>query len=86
MPIEERREIVTDDQADPDPTVVRHDTVVEQRPRRVVEEPSTTYVRSSDPVGNSMAATSLIQTVVWSVVVIVILVIGILVLLHYNII
>jgi hypothetical protein len=80
----ERREVV---EADPD--VVVEDEPVVRRPRRrmvVDDTPGTTYVNRSDPVGNSFAASSLIQTIVWSVVVLVLLVVGILVLLHYGII
>lgn len=77
----ERREVV-----DEDP-----DTVVEEEPvarrRRVVRDaPATTYVDRSDPIGNTIAASNLIGTIVWSVVVLVLLAIAILILLHYGII
>lgn len=45
-------------------------TVVEQRPA------TRTVVQNSDPVGNAMAASQLIQTIVWSVVVLVLLVVA----------
>ncbi|GEM_PF-2302275 len=88
--VEERREVVSEEYVDPAPV---RETVVETPTRRVVQEPvtqvrepSTTYVRSSDPVGNSIAAGNLIQTVVWAVVLLVLLVVLILVLLHLKII
>lgn len=83
MTVEERREVVADDT---DPTVVRRDTVVEERGRRVVEEPANTYVQRNDPIGTSIATSNLIQTIVWAAVIIVVVVVGILVLVHYNII
>jgi len=75
--------VVTDD---PDvPVTERHvvetdtmpaDTVVERRPvnRTVI---------SDDPVGNAMAASTLIQTIVWSVVVLVLLAVALLALHAY---
>jgi hypothetical protein len=64
MAYEERR-VVTDE---PTETVrTEPTTVVEQRPRTVVSE---------DPVGNAYAASQLIQTIVWSVVVLVLLVVA----------
>jgi len=45
------------------------DTVVERRPTERV-------VVSDDPVGNAYAASQLIQTIVWSVVVLVLLVVA----------
>ncbi|HZU11826.1 MAG TPA: hypothetical protein VFB58_03225 [Chloroflexota bacterium] len=45
-------------------------TVVERRPV------SRTVVQHSDPVGNAFAASQLIQTIVWSVVVLVLLVVA----------
>lgn len=67
------------------PVEEHNEPVVEQTRTRVVEEPSTTHVKTSDPVGKSIAASNLIQTVVWSAVVIVLLVIGIILLVHYKI-
>jgi hypothetical protein len=64
MAYDERR-VVTDDPVETvrtEPT-----TVVEQRPRTVISE---------DPVGNAYAASQLIQTIVWSVVVLVLLVVA----------
>ncbi len=64
MAYEERR-VVADEPVETvrtEPT-----TVVEQRPRTVVTE---------DPVGNAYAASQLIQTIVWSVVVLVLLVVA----------
>jgi hypothetical protein len=52
---------------------------------RIVEQPSTVRVQNHDPVGKAMAASTLIQTLVWSGVVIVLLVVGIVLLLHYHI-
>lgn len=90
MPYEEKRVVETDDPiadpvverdvvAEPDP-VVAPDTVVERRqvvqPDTVVERPPTTrYVQTDDPVGNAFAASSLISTIVWSIVVLVLLVV-----------
>lgn len=77
MPYEERR-VVTSDAADtvePAPA----DTVVERTaaPETVVERrPATRTVVSDDPVGNAFAASQLIQTIVWSVVVLVLLVVA----------
>ncbi|HZT96715.1 MAG TPA: hypothetical protein VFB34_07740 [Chloroflexota bacterium] len=78
-----------------DPT----DEIVETRPARVYrrervvrEVPATTYepppvyTQPADPAANAAAAGNLIMTVVFSVVVLTILVVGILVLVHYNII
>jgi hypothetical protein len=69
MAYEERR-VVTDDPVEtvPASTVrTQPETVVEQRPRTVISE---------DPVGNAYAASQLIQTIVWSVVVLVLLVVA----------
>jgi hypothetical protein len=71
MAYEERR-VVTDDPVAAEPVeTVRTEptTVVEDRPRTVIRE---------DPVGNAMAASQLIQTIVWSVVVLVLLVVALL--------
>jgi hypothetical protein len=69
MPYEERRvvedapaETVRTERVETEP-----DTVVERRPRTVISE---------DPVGNAFAASQLIQTIVWSVVVLVLLVVA----------
>ncbi len=81
--VEERREVVSDEYVEPAPVRER---VVERPATRVVEEPAPTYVQRRDPVGNSMAASSMIQTVVWAVVVLVLLIVAILVLIHFKII
>jgi hypothetical protein len=76
MTYEERR-VVTDapdgvETAPAEREVVRTtpETVVERRPT------SRTIVQSDDPVGNAYAASQLIQTIVWSVVVLVLLVVA----------
>lgn len=72
MAYEERRVVA------PEP-VERVDTipatnVVETQPDVVVEQrPTRRTVVSDDPVGNAYAASQLIQTIVWSVVVLVLL-------------
>lgn len=70
MAYEERR-VVTDDAAPAERQVVEtpSETVVERRP-------VTRTVVSDDPVGNAVAASQLIQTIVWSVVVLVLLVVA----------
>lgn len=50
-------------------------------PDRVV----TTTTSNDNAVGNAQGASTLIQTVVWSIVVLVILIVGIFILVHYNI-
>ena len=79
---EERREVVT---GAPETTEVHRETV-ERPARRVVEESAPTYVQRHDPVGNTVAANSMITTIVWAIVVIALLIVGILVLVHYGII
>jgi hypothetical protein len=77
---EERRVVTTDpantvDEVDTVPT----DTVVERRPvDTVVERTPTrrTVVANDDPVGNAFAASTMIQTIVWSIVVLVLLVVA----------
>ena len=79
MSYEERRVVTPDavettETAPAGPVVERTtvpETVVEQRPTRRT-------VVSDDPVGNAVAASQLIQTIVWSVVVIVLLVVALL--------
>lgn len=69
MSYEERR-VVADEPATTARTeTVRTEpaTVVEHRPRTVISE---------DPVGNAYAASQLIQTIVWSIVVLVLLVVA----------
>jgi hypothetical protein len=78
-------QVVTEQDVTPAQTVHR-ETVVSS-PNQVVSDPEPAYVqRRSDPMLNSMAASGMIQTVIWSIVVIALLVVGILVLLHYGII
>jgi cell division protein FtsX len=87
MPYEERRVVEPADTVDtvpddadvvrtaPDPIVeerVPAQTVVERRPVR------RTVIAHDDPIGNAFAATQLIQTIVWSVVVLVLLVVALL--------
>jgi hypothetical protein len=76
MTYEERR-VVTDSpdtvetvDTAPDATVVdtTPNTVVERRPAV-----TRTVVNSDDPVGNAYAASQMIQTIVWSIVVLVLL-------------
>jgi hypothetical protein len=73
MAYEERR-VVTDS---PDTVnTVPETQVVETQPSTVVERrPATTrtVVANDDPVGNAYAASQMIQTIVWSVVVLVLL-------------
>jgi hypothetical protein len=75
MTYEERR-VVTDSPDVVDTTPATSDvvetpgTVIEQRPVR------RTVVANDDPVGNAWAASQLIQTIVWSVVVLVLLVVA----------
>ena len=83
MAYEERR-VVTDEPVvardtvgDPAPVVertaaVEPATVVEQRPTR------TRIINNDDPVGNVYAASQMIQTIVWAVVVLVLLVVALL--------
>jgi hypothetical protein len=87
----ERREYIKDD-ANPTTTTTETEieeqpnTVVGRTPQRVVtRETPTTYVHHRDSVGNAFAASQLIQTIVWSAVVLVLLAIGILILIHYHI-
>jgi len=83
MAYEERRVVATEpvETVDPVATVPAAETtrVVETvvaQPATVVEQhPARTYV-SEDPVANVFAATQLIQTIVWAVVVIVLLVVA----------
>jgi hypothetical protein len=69
MSYEERR-VVTDEPAGTvrtESSTTEPTTVVEKRPRTVVTE---------DPVGDAYAASQLIQTIVWSIVVLVLLVVA----------
>jgi hypothetical protein len=75
MTYEERR-VVTDDAEVVERPVRRE--VVEEPPSTVVERRPTrnTVVTQDDPVGTAFAASQLIQTIVWSVVVLVLLVVA----------
>ncbi len=55
-----------------DNAAVQPATVVERRPTQ------TRIVQNDDPVGNAYAASQMIQTIVWSVVVLVLLVVALL--------
>lgn len=71
MAYEDRRVV-----ADPD-TAPADTTVVSDEPAAVVERrPTTRTVVTDDPVGNSYAASNLISTIVWSIVVLVLLIVG----------
>jgi hypothetical protein len=71
MAYEERR--VVTDPAEP----VVEQRVVQPEPATYVEaRPATRTVISDDPVGNAWAASQLIQTIVWSVVVLVLLIVA----------
>jgi hypothetical protein len=81
MAYEEKR-VVTDTpdvvETAPDTEVVNTtpDTVVDTTPNTVVERRpavTRTVVNNDDPVGNAYAASQMIQTIVWSVVVLVLL-------------
>jgi hypothetical protein len=69
------RPVVTDETV-VDPAPVAEERVV--RPANTVVErvPAQRTVVSSDPVGNAYAASQLIQTIVWAVVVIVLLIVA----------
>jgi len=91
MAYEERRVVATDpvdtvEPVTPTTPVVTETPVVERvrtEPAAVVESrPARTYV-SEDPVANVFAATQLIQTIVWSVVVIVLLAVALIALHAY---
>jgi hypothetical protein len=75
MADEERR--VVSDTPETVETVPATSNVVETTPETVVERPvQRTVVPSEDPVGNALAASQLIQTIVWSIVVLVLLVVA----------
>ena len=76
MAYEERRVVSDADPVDTE-SVVRERRVVE--PDAVAERrPRTTVVHDDDPVTNVYAATQLIHTIVWSIVVLVLLVVALL--------
>jgi hypothetical protein len=77
----EERRVVTSDPVDTVDEVdtVPADTVVERRPVDTVVERAPvrrTVVANDDPVGNAFAASTMIQTIVWSIVVLVLLVVA----------
>ena len=78
--------VVVEQPTSPTPIVSQPATTVVEEPAPTYVESSPTYVRRRDPLGNTMAASAMIQTLVWAAVVIVLLVVGILVLIHYHII
>jgi hypothetical protein len=83
MAYEEQRVVTNDPAVAPaDEVVTRQpDTVVERRVAEPVVERQvapTRRVVTDDPVGNAYAASQLIQTIVWSVVVLVLLVVALL--------
>lgn len=75
----EERQVVTNtpDTVVTDGTPVQRE-VVQTQPDTVVERTPVqrTVVTNNDPVGNAMAASQMIQTIVWSVVVLVLLVVA----------
>jgi|tagenome__1003787_1003787.scaffolds.fasta_scaffold20143430_4 hypothetical protein len=77
MAYEERR-VVTDEPGVVDSGTTAHREVVDDTPGTVVEQRPVrrTVVANDDPVGNAFAASQLIQTIVWSVVVLVLLVVA----------
>ena len=74
MTYEERR-VVTNDPVD---TVPANTEVVNTTPNTVVEQVPArrTVVANDDPVGNAYAASQMIQTIVWAIVVLVLLVVA----------
>jgi hypothetical protein len=76
MTYEEKR-VVTDAPDTVETVDTAPDTeVVETRPNTVVERrpaSTRTIVANDDPVGNAYAASQMIQTIVWSIVVLVLL-------------
>ena len=76
MPYEERR-VVSTDSVETEDAIPADTEVVETQPDTVVERrPVHRTVVTDDPVGNAYAASQLIQTIVWSVVVIVLLIVA----------
>jgi len=71
----EERQVVTDD-AVVDTAPVAQERVVRPTETVVEQVPARRTVVSDDPVGNAYAASQLIQTIVWSVVVIVLLIVA----------
>jgi len=76
----EERQVVTSDTVDPavapaNGEVVESQRVVQPADTVIERRPVTRIVQSDDPIGNVYAASQLIQTIVWSVVVLVLLVV-----------
>jgi hypothetical protein len=82
MAYEERRVVETDPVAtEPVETVEPATTVetVRREPTTVVERrPRTTIVHDDDPIANAYAASQLVQTIIWAIVVLVLLVVALL--------
>jgi hypothetical protein len=73
----EERQVVTDQPVETVDTVPATEQRVVQQPATVVEQvPSRRTVVQDDPVGNAYAASQMIQTIVWAVVVLVLLVVA----------
>lgn len=71
---EERRVVYSDGTAPAEPVTTEPTTAV---PQTVVERaPATRTIVNKDPVANAYAASQLIQTIVWSVVVLVLLIVA----------
>jgi hypothetical protein len=87
MAYEQRRVVESDPVAgDPVETVEPAHTVetVRREPTSVVERrPRTTLVQNDDPIANVFAASQMVQTIVWSIVVLVLLVVALLALHTY---
>lgn len=77
MPIEERR-VVSDQPVEPVNTVPADETVVEQPATVVQRRPVRRAVVTEDPVSNAYAASQMITTIVWAVVVLVLLAVALL--------
>ncbi len=73
----EERQVVADDTVVEPATVASTPTTVRSEPATVVTQQPRTVV-TEDPVGNAYAASQMIQTIVWSVVVLVLLVVALL--------
>jgi cell division protein FtsX len=87
MAYQEQRVVETDPVVDEPVETVEPATTVEtvrREPTTVVERrPRTTLVQNDDPIANVFAASQLVQTIVWSIVVLVLLVVALLALHTY---
>jgi hypothetical protein len=73
----EEQQVVTDQPAETVDTAPVAERRVVRQPATVVEQvPTRRTVVSDDPVGNAYAASQMIQTIVWAVVVLVLLVVA----------